>query len=310
MFERLRGQVAGLLKKVSQKEIRGEDLKEDLEELELILIQNDIALETAERILEEVQENLIGERMRRFSKPGNLLRSALREALLRIFREAAPIDLIEIIREARSRGIQPFKILFIGINGTGKSLSIAKTAYLLKEAGFTVVLACSDTFRAGAIEQLSLYAEGVGVRVVKQRYGADPAAVAYDAVEHAKARGIDVVLIDTAGRLHTDYNLMNELKKVKRVVEPDLTILVIDALTGNDALIQAKMFLEHVDFDGVILTKMDADAKGGAAISVAHQTKKPILFLGTGQRYEDLERFDGKAYVKALIGGEGSPRAE
>jgi fused signal recognition particle receptor len=303
MFEGLRGQVAGLLRRVSQKELRGEDIEEDLEELKLILIQNDVALETAERILERVREDLVGERIRRFSKPGSLLRSALKGSLLRIFQGVPSFDLIKLVREARERGAKPFKILFIGINGTGKSLSIAKTAYLLKREGFSVVLACSDTFRAGAIEQLALYAERVGVRAVKQQYGADPAAVAYDAVEHAKARGIDIVLIDTAGRQHTDYNLMNELKKVKRVVEPDLTILVIDSLTGNDALVQAKIFLEHIDFDGVVLTKMDADAKGGAAISVVHQTGKPILFLGTGQRYEDLQRFDGEDYVKVLIGG-------
>ena len=302
MFEKLKGQVANLLKRVSEKEIRGEDLREDLEELELILVQNDVALETAERILEGVKEDLVGERIKRFSKPGALLRSALKDVLLRIFQEAPSIDLIELVRKAKEKGVKPFKILFIGVNGTGKSLSIAKTAHLLKKAGFTVVLACSDTFRAGAIEQLSLYAKGIGVRVVKQQYGADPAAVAYDAVEHAKARGIDVVLIDTAGRLHTDYNLMKELEKVKRVVEPDLTILVVDALTGNDALTQAKMFLEHIGFDGVILTKMDADAKGGAAISVVHQTRKPIIFLGTGQGYNDLERFDGEAYVEALMG--------
>ena len=204
------------------------------------------------------------------------------------------------------RGNRPFKILFVGINGTGKSLTIAKITRLLKASGFSVVLACSDTFRAGAIEQLAIHADRIGVKAVKQQYGADPAAVAYDTIEHAKARGLDVVIIDTAGRQHTNYNLMKELNKVKRVVEPDLTILVVDSLTGNDALVQAKAFQEHIGFDGVVLTKMDADAKGGAAISIVHQTKKPILFIGTGQGYRDLERFDGDGYVKTLLGENAS----
>jgi fused signal recognition particle receptor len=167
--------------------------------------------------------------------------------------------------------------------------------------GYSVVLACADTYRAGSIEQLEEHARRLGVRIIKHAYGADPAAVAFDAISHAKAHGINVVLIDTAGRIQTDKNLMAELTKVKRVVKPDLTVLTVDSLTGNDAVTQAEEFHKTVGIDGTILTKVDADVKGGSALSVTYVTKKPILFIGTGQRYDDLEEFKPEQFTQMIL---------
>jgi fused signal recognition particle receptor len=196
---------------------------------------------------------------------------------------------------------EPFVIVFVGINGTGKTTSIAKIAKLLMKQGYSVVLACSDTYRAGSIEQLEEHARRLGVRIIKHTYGADPAAVAYDAINHAKAHGIAIVLIDTAGRIQTDRNLMNELAKVKRVIQPDLTILTVDSLTGNDAVMQAEEFNQSVGIDGSILTKVDADTKGGSALSVTYVTRKPILFIGTGQKYEDLQEFNAEQFTQMIL---------
>jgi fused signal recognition particle receptor len=186
----------------------------------------------------------------------------------------------------------PFVIVFIGVNGTGKTTTIAKVAHLIVQAGFTAVLAGSDTFRAGSIEQLEGHGRRLGLRVIKHAYGADAAAVAFDAVSHAKANGINAVLVDTAGRMQTNRNLIDQMKKIVRVAKPDLVLLVVDALTGNDAIEQGRVFDEAVGVDGIILTKLDADAKGGAAISISFTTKKPIAFFGTGQAYTDLATFD------------------
>jgi len=189
------------------------------------------------------------------------------------------------------------------VNGTGKTTTIAKFANLLKKSGFSVILACSDTHRAGAIEQLTQHAERLSVKVISQKYGADPAAVARDAVLHAKSRRIDVVLIDTAGRMQTSRNLMEEMSKITRVVNPDLKIFVGDALAGNDAISQAKEFQEFTNFDAAILTKVDADVKGGAALSIAYITGKPIIYLGTGQSYDDLAQFNVDSFVSSLFEG-------
>ncbi|MDI6846783.1 MAG: signal recognition particle-docking protein FtsY, partial [Candidatus Bathyarchaeia archaeon] len=196
---------------------------------------------------------------------------------------------------------EPFVIVFVGINGTGKTTTIAKVARFLTKKGYSVVLACSDTYRAGSIEQLEEHAKRLGIRMIKHKYGADPAAVAYDTINHAKTRGINVVLIDTAGRMQTNRNLMNELAKIKRVVNPDLTILTVDSLTGNDAVMQAEEFHKSVGIDATILTKVDADVKGGSALSVTYVTKKPILFIGTGQKYENLEEFDPEKFVQMIL---------
>jgi fused signal recognition particle receptor len=194
--------------------------------------------------------------------------------------------------------------MFIGVNGSGKTLTIAKIATMLKKIGYSSVMAAGDTFRAGAIEQLSIHAEKVGVKIIKHGPGADPAAVAYDAIDHAKAKHKDVVLLDTAGRVQTNINLMDEMAKIKRVAKPDLIVFVGDALSGNDAVDQAKRFNEVVGIDGVILTKVDTDAKGGSALSVAYTIGKPLLFVGIGQGYEDQIAFDPEWMIKNIFGRE------
>jgi fused signal recognition particle receptor len=220
--------------------------------------------------------------------------------LLEVMLTNNKIDLLEKAEEKRKKG-EPFVLLFVGINGTGKTTTIAKVAQFLRDKGYSVVLACSDTYRAGSIEQLEEHAKRLGMRIITHKYGADPAAVAYDAISHAKAHGINAVLIDTAGRMQTNQNLMNELAKVKRVITPDLTVLTVDSLTGNDAVMQAEEFHKSVGIDATILTKVDADVKGGAALSVTYVTQKPILFIGTGQTYKDLEVFNPEKFVQMIL---------
>ena len=229
-----------------------------------------------------------------------IVKTNLHEVLLEILSTKEEISLLENVERKRKMK-EPYSILFVGINGTGKTTTIAKVAEFLMKKGYSVVLACSDTYRAGSIEQLEEHAKRLGVRMVKHKYGADPAAVAYDAISHAKARGINVVLIDTAGRIQTDRNLMGELGKIKRVINPDLTILTVDALTGNDAVMQAEEFHKSVGIDGTILTKVDADVKGGAALSVTYVTRKPIVFIGTGQTYKDLQDFNPEQFTQMIL---------
>ena len=195
---------------------------------------------------------------------------------------------------------QPFVIVFFGINGTGKTTTIAKIANLLLKNKISCVLAASDTFRAASIEQLQIHADKLKIKLIKHDYGADPAAVAFDAIKHAKAHKIDVVLIDTAGRMHTKENLLSEMEKICRVTKPDLKIFVAESIAGNDAIQQAKNFNETIGIDGAILTKADVDEKGGTAISISYIIKKPIFFLGTGQNYSDLKSFDKTEFIKEL----------
>jgi len=192
--------------------------------------------------------------------------------------------------------------MFIGVNGVGKTTTLAKLTKYLQLKGKKCVFAASDTFRAASIEQLQEHATALKVKMIKHAYGADPAAVAFDAISHAKAKGVDVVLIDTAGRQHANADLMGELSKIKRVAKPDVTILVVDSLTGNDAVEQAKKYDESIGIDGVILTKADADDKGGTVLSVSYMVEKPILFMGTGQTYTDLDEFKADFIIEKLFG--------
>lgn len=263
--------------------------------LELILLEADVAVPVVDRIKEDVKKELSSKKIGRDVK--KLVEGALQSAISKIL-SSAQADFEELILKRE----KPIKLLFVGVNGSGKTTVIAKIAYLLGKKNFTSVLAASDTFRAGAIEQLEKHATALGAKLIKHLPGSDPAAVAYDAVEHAKARKKDFVLVDTAGRMQTNVNLMDEMKKLKRVIEPHIIIFVGDALTGNDAVEQAKTFNHEVGIDAVILTKIDADAKGGAALSVAYTIGKPILFLSTGQKYEDFVQFDPKWMVDRLFG--------
>jgi fused signal recognition particle receptor len=254
----------------------------------------------ADHICGEIEKRLEGIQVKRLEDKKEIVKKNLHEILLEILTANEKVSLLENV-ERRRKMSEPYSVLFVGINGTGKTTSIAKVAKFLMKKGYSVVLACSDTYRAGSIEQLEEHAKRLGIRMIKHKYGADPAAVAYDAINHAKANGINVVLIDTAGRIQTDRNLMNELAKIKRVIEPDITILTVDALTGNDAVMQAEEFHKSVGIDGTILTKVDADVKGGAALSVTYVTRKPIVFIGTGQTYEDLQDFDPERFTQMIL---------
>ena len=301
MFERLQESFAKLVKKITEVELKPEDLKSLLWEFKISLIENDVAVTVADHICDEIEKRLSGLRVKRLADRRSLIKDTLRKVLLEILEPSEKIDLMEIV-ERKRRSRKPCVIVFVGINGTGKTTTIAKLAYILLNNNYSVVLACSDTFRAGSIEQLSLHAQRLGVPMIKHQYGSDAAAVAYDAVQYAEARGINVVLIDTAGRMQTNKNLLSEMEKIIRVADPDLVIFVGDSLSGNDAVLQAEEFNKSVHIDGSILTKMDADAKGGAAISVTYVTKKPVLYVGTGQGYGDLEPFNPETIVDRILG--------
>jgi len=300
MFKRLREGLSGLVNKVATTELKAEQLRPILQNFKIELAENDVAVAVADHVCGELEKRLDSVQVKRLEDRKEIVKRNLREVLLETLTTNERVDLLELVEQKR-RLKEPLVIVFVGINGTGKTTSIAKVARLLMKHGYSVVLACSDTYRAGSIEQLEEHAKRLGVRMIKHVYGADPAAVAYDAISHAKAHGIGAVLIDTAGRIQTDRNLMNELAKIKRVINPDLTILTVDSLTGNDAVMQAEEFHRSVGIDGTILTKVDADVKGGSALSVTYVTKKPIVFIGTGQKYDDLQEFKPEQFTQMIL---------
>ncbi len=291
---------SGILSFVRHKTISEKDIDDILFELEMALLEGDVAMDVAELIIKSVKEDLVGRKIKRRNDVSDFTKEALKKAIETIL-DIKGKDITMLLEEAKETGV-PLKIMFVGINGTGKTTSIAKISTYFIQKGYTPVIAASDTFRAGAIEQLTHHADKLGVKIIKHKKGADPAAVAFDAVEHAKAKGKELVLIDTAGRMQTNINLMDEMKKIKRVVKPDLIIYVGDALTGNDSVEQAQKFNDAVGIDGIILTKADADAKGGAALSIGYVIQKPILFLGTGQGYSDIMEFKPEWMVEQIIG--------
>jgi fused signal recognition particle receptor len=300
MFEKLKSGLKGLVTKVTTTELKAENLGPILSDFKINLAENDVAFPVADRICDELEKRLTGVQVKRLEDRKKIVEEKLRQVLLEVMLTNNKINLLKMVEAKREKG-EPFVLLFVGINGTGKTTTIAKVAQFLRDKGYSIVLACSDTYRAGSIEQLEEHARRLGMRIIKHKYGADPTAVAYDAISHAKAHGINVVLIDTAGRMQTNQNLMNELAKVKRVVTPDLTVLTVDSLTGNDAVMQAEEFHKCVGIDATILTKVDADVKGGSALSVTYVTQKPILFIGVGQTYKDLEVFDPEKFVNMVL---------
>jgi len=300
MFEKLKSGFKGLVTKVTTTELKAENINPILSDFKLSLAENDVAFPVADRICDELEKRLVGVQVKRLEDRKKVVEENLRQVLLEVMLTNNKIELLKKIEEKRAAG-EPFVLLFVGINGTGKTTTIAKIAQYLRDKGYSVVLAGSDTYRAGSIEQLEEHARRLGMRLIKHKYGADPAAVAYDAISHAKAHGVNVVLIDTAGRMQTNQNLMNELAKVKRVVQPDLTVLTLDSLIGNDAVMQAEEFHKSIGVDATILTKVDADVKGGSALSVTYVTQKPILFIGVGQTYEDLELFNPEKFVNMIL---------
>jgi fused signal recognition particle receptor len=301
LFDRLRAQFTKLYDHISKTELKGKDLDKVLDEFELSLVQNDVAVSVADYIGSQLRVKLEDVQFTRFKDPRDRVRAILFDVLMSVLQKNGRLDIFELVDKKKSAG-EPLVIVFVGINGTGKTTSIAKLAYILQKKGRTAILAASDTYRSGSIEQLEEHARRIGVRVIKHQYGGDPAAVAYDAVNYAKAHGINAVLIDTAGRMQTNKNLLEEMRKIVRVTSPDLTILVVDALTGNDAVEQGKVFSEAVKIDGIILAKLDADAKGGSAVSISYVMGKPVALVGTGQKYDDLQPFQPELIVKNVAG--------
>jgi len=300
MFEKLKSGLKGLVTKVTTVELKPENVRPILSDFKMNLVENDVAFPVAERICSEMEQRLNKVQVKRLEDRKNIVEKNLKDVLLETMKTNNKIDLLKAIDEKRKKG-EPFVIVFVGINGTGKTTTIAKVCRFLNKHGYSAVIACSDTYRAGSIEQLEEHARRLGIRMIKHAYGADPAAVAYDTIGHAKSHGINTVLIDTAGRMQTNQNLMNELAKIKRVVKPDLTILTVDSLIGNDAVMQAEEFHKSVGIDATILTKVDADVKGGSALSVTYVTQKPILFIGTGQKYDDLQEFNPEKFVQMIL---------
>ncbi len=296
MLEKLKNTFSLFVKKT----LTEKKMDEAINDLKLLLVSNDVAMDTADEICNKIIDSFKGEQIGRLTSTKKRVFDTLKDVITSILTPENEVDLLDEIKKKRKKD-EPYVIVFLGVNGTGKTTTMAKIAYYLKKNNISVVAAASDTFRAAAIEQLSYHMENVGVRVIKHEYNSDPASVGYDAIEHAKAKNINVVLIDTAGRQVTDKNLMIEMQKICRVAQPDLIIFVGDSLAGNDALYQAKEFKKHVGIDANILTKLDADARGGAALSISFETKKPILFLATGQNYEDLIPFDRDFFISSIL---------
>jgi fused signal recognition particle receptor len=279
--------------------ISEKDISDALADLEIVLLENDVALPVAEAIIAHVRSTLLGSRRKIGEKIDSVVIEALRGALLDVLGKG--FDLLKYLRDHE----HPVRILFTGVNGTGKTTTVAKVAYFLKKNGFSVVIGAGDTFRAGALEQIDVHAQRVGIKIIQHQQGADPSAVLFDTVQYAEAHRIDAVLADTAGRFHNRANLMSQLEKIRRVMKPDLIVYVDEAVAGNDAIVRAHEFEKTVGADAVILTKADMDTRGGAAISIAHTIGKPIMFLGTGQGYEDIVPFVPEQIVSELL-GEGS----
>ena len=271
-----------------------------LEELEWIMLESDISSDAVTAVMSALQNNLIGQRLRKGADLSKVLEASLKRALRSILK-AGYWDFYESIQSFIDKKDTPVVIMFVGVNGTGKTTTVAKVAHNLQKRGNSVIAAAGDTFRAGAIEQLETHCDRLGIRCISSQRGGDSAAIARDAVDSAKAKGIDVVLVDTAGRMQNKSNLMAELEKVRRVANPHLTLFVGDALAGNDAVDQAKNFQDMLKFDGAVLTKLDTDAKGGAGLSIAHATGRPIVLCGVGQDYDDIMQFDPDWLLQQLF---------
>ena len=284
--------------KITKVKISEKDFEIYSDELETLLLENNVALEVAEKIIKELKEKIVGR---------EILKKEVEEEIKDSFKEIIrgilikPFKIEDKIKEKISdQSKEPFIILFCGVNGTGKTTTLAKIAEFLKKQNISCVLAAGDTFRAASIEQLKIHGEKMGIKVIANDYGSDPASVAFDAIKYAKKNFINCVLIDTAGRMHTSKNLIKEIEKISKVCKPDLKIFVGESLTGNDVIEQAKSFNFALGIDGIILTKADVDDKGGTALSVGYVTKKPILYLGTGQEYNKIEPFDKEKFIERL----------
>ena len=288
-----KGILSIIKEKVTTKKISEKQFEDLFWELEIALLENNVAVEVIGKIKQDLGAELVEKPLQR-SKLENIVIDTLKISLKDILSQ----EKLDLLSDARSK--KPFVICFVGINGSGKTTTIAKVAHMLKENKLSPVLAAADTFRAASIEQLQKHADNLNIKLIKHDYGSDPAAVAFDAIKHAKSKGTDVVLIDTAGRMHSNSDLLDEMKKIIRVAKPDLKIFVGESITGNDCVEQAKKFNEAIGIDGIILSKADIDEKGGAAVSVSYVTKKPIVYIVVGQEYPDLKPFDADSVVASL----------
>jgi fused signal recognition particle receptor len=300
MFDKLRNAFSSAVKSFGEKELKEKDVDEVLFELEIALLESDVATEVIDLLKFDLKKQLIGTIVQKDTIDG-FIKQSLRKSISNMFDSTQEVDILSNIQKKKEKG-EPYIISFMGINGTGKTTTIAKFASLLRENKFSAVIAAADTYRAGAIEQITEHGKRLNIKVIAQNYGSDPAAVSRDAVLYAKSHKVDCVLIDTAGRMQTSKNLMDQISKINKVVNPDLKLFVGDSLAGNDTVSQAREFYNYTKFDGAILTKSDADARGGAAISIVKITSSPILYLGVGQEYKDLKPFDKDSFLESIFG--------
>src|SRR5215813_195359 len=301
MFDQLRKAFSIATRSIGQRDLSEKDLDNSLRDLQLGLLESDVAQEVIDDFSAKLKKDLLGLKLEKHDKAEELIKSKFQNVIAEMFAKTGKVDIINKIKTKRELKSGPFIILFLGINGTGKTTTVAKVANLLRKNGISVVLAAADTHRAGAIEQLTQHGHKLALKVIAQRYGADPSAVGRDAVDYGRKHHIDVVLIDTAGRMQTAKNLMDEIGKIVKVVKPDIKIFIGDSLAGNDTINQAREFFAYTKFDGAILTKIDADAKGGSAISIVYTTSKPIVYLGVGQGYDDIIPFDMTKFLQSVF---------
>jgi len=291
--EEKKGIISKITEVVTKKAISEKKFEELFWELEVALLENNVAVEVIELIKDNLRKELVDKKVLRGSIP-----DVIKDTLAKSVEQAFDVETFDLLERIKSK--KPYVIAFVGINGSGKTTTIAKMIKLLQNNNMTCVVAASDTFRAAAIQQLEEHTTKLGVKLIKHDYGSDPAAVAFDAVKYGQAKKLDCVLIDTAGRLHSNINLMDEMKKIVKVSQPDIKIFIGESITGNDCVEQAKKFDDAVGVDGIVLSKADIDEKGGAALSVSFVTKKPILYLGVGQEYGDLIKFDKEKIIENI----------
>ncbi len=298
MLDKVKNAVSNISKIAVEKQISEKELDKVMENLTIELLESEIPFDLVEQISENIKKQMIDKKFARSDEFKEIIKSEFTSTIKKIFQKVEDVDLIQLINSKESK---PFKILIVGINGSGKTTTVAKIGHLLKENNISSVIVAGDTFRSGAIEQIKEHADRLELKLISQKYGSDPAAVARDGVEYSKTHNIDAVIIDTSGRVQTNSNLMQEVLKIKNVVNPDFTVFIGDSLAGNDLVSQTHEFFKFTEFNGSILTKVDADVKGGAILSILSETGKPIIYIGTGQEYKDLEKFNEERFLSGLF---------